>query len=578
MKLSKCRVSCQREVRKRKSCSNHTVIAQKIRATRKTMESESLENNNNVTKVNIRHEPETDLKRKDENHEHIPLQHKPSLSDDDQDIVTSSVGSSEISDTRSKTKTKTKVDLDDKVDSDSEDHNSNPTQKYGNSPELKEKPDNQNPPEDISGSRAKVKVKSTDGSYEPSDNDSEPEGEYSFTEDQKRAMMELMVQKHEEGDIIDEDPPEYNVKGRLLILNAELANDPIPDEGQRETRVGFKPEIVDLVAPPPSYLSDDEESQPNSARGDKPLPSPDTEDQKDHVTKEETAKAPTADQYVVERDGNFTVLSSKELTPAEYELYAKPNKNEDDKNAREHHSDSNKKSRDAKAMSHDHSSSTAVVPKPPSRPRPNTAAPTTRRKTVQSTRPKSAAQNFSNSDYNSPYALSKEQKEQVKKEAKRLEEERHEKEKRRKEEEEEKQKENMSAYDAWIKKKEEEEEENRKKKQEKKDDNKEAAAAAYQSWLKEKRSQGKKEKLLRRRQQQERNEDIIIHTPEDCDKAYREWLKKKNLEMKKQNASEKQKYKFYKLYLRKSRRSYALLKALKEVQSSPYLDYYGYRF
>ncbi|KAH9525269.1 hypothetical protein Btru_000902 [Bulinus truncatus] len=538
------------------------------------MESETNENNNNIDKVEVNQQVENDVKKKSEHSEQISSHQQ--LDQSDEANIASKITESESSEH----KVVSHKPANEKIENNSVGESQQVFQ-------IHEKHHESDEPKNT------TRLKSADGlAYEPSDNDSEPEGEYSFTEDQKRAMMELMVQKHEDGDIIDEDPPEYNVKGRLIQLNAELANDPTPLEANRETRVGFKPEIVDLVAPPPSYLSDDE-SQPDSARGDKPVTSPVTDNDPEKVEikesarpsneTKESARPSNNEQYVVERDGNFTVLSAKELTPSERQLYISDKDKDDNDKTGSKGSVTQEKAQEEKDASQSTTKRTAVIPKPPSQPRPYTAATGTRRKTTQSTRPKSAVSDhscdFSNPDYTSPYSLSKEEKEKARRDAKRLEEERNEKERRKNEEEEERRKENMSAFEEWLRKK-KEEDKNKKQTDEQKDEQqrKEENEEAYKTWLKEKHSQVKKEKLLRRRQQQERNENYSIHTQDDCDKAFKEWLKKKNLEMKKQNAVERQKSKLYKLYQRRSRRACALLKALKEVQSSPYLDYYGYRF
>ena len=56
---------------------------------------------------------------------------------------------------------------------------------------------------------------------------------------------------------LDDDPPEYDVAARVKQLNEELANEPEPD-AERQRKVVFKENIIDLVAPPPDY-SDDED-------------------------------------------------------------------------------------------------------------------------------------------------------------------------------------------------------------------------------------------------------------------------------------------------------------------------------
>ena len=58
----------------------------------------------------------------------------------------------------------------------------------------------------------------------------------------------------------EEDPPEYDVAARVRQLNEELANDPTPDD-DRERSIKFKDNLVDLVAPPPDYDTEDEDQE-----------------------------------------------------------------------------------------------------------------------------------------------------------------------------------------------------------------------------------------------------------------------------------------------------------------------------
>ena len=59
---------------------------------------------------------------------------------------------------------------------------------------------------------------------------------------------------------------------------------------------------------------------------------------------------------------------------------------------------------------------------------------------------------------------------------------------------------------------------------------------------------------------------------------YCRWVKKKNEDTKKQQQQSKQKQRVTKLLQRRSRKSVALARAIKQAQSYRYVDYYGYRF
>ncbi|RUS83011.1 hypothetical protein EGW08_009248, partial [Elysia chlorotica] len=449
----------------------------------------------------------------------------------------------------------------------------------------------------------------------PSDNESEDADAYNFTEDQRRAMLELMVQKQEDVDLLDEEPPEYNVKGRLEQLNAELANDPAPVEGERETRVGFKAEIVDLVAPPPQDFSDDDTSQPNSARED-----PQSEPSKPSPFSATSSESP-AKQFVIERDGQFSVLSANELTPSERAMLMEEGAGEAN-NRQTQHSDNNRP-KEGRSSGDGKGSSVAVAPRPPNQPRPNTAAASSgggRRSFIrqggqQSPRPKSAdhhqqqgkrstTSSSSHSsglsddfNYRSPYARSEEVREMSREQSRRQEEERREKERRRKEEEEQRRDYNNSAFEAWLRKK---RAENQSRSDENQGDKKKSEDErvshidttakikphnfssgqmkendeAYKTWLKEKLAQGKKDKLLQRRQQQERMEGYFMRPREECEQAFKEWLKKKNADLRRQQSLERQRSKLYRVQVKRSRKTQALVRALKESQAFRYVDYY----
>lgn len=55
------------------------------------------------------------------------------------------------------------------------------------------------------------------------------------------------------------EPPDYDVRERIQQLNTELEAE--EDPGERQHRVNFKDDLVDLVAPPPEYPTEDEESE-----------------------------------------------------------------------------------------------------------------------------------------------------------------------------------------------------------------------------------------------------------------------------------------------------------------------------
>ncbi|XP_025097933.1 coiled-coil domain-containing protein 181-like isoform X4 [Pomacea canaliculata] len=392
------------------------------------------------------------------------------------------------------------------------------------------------------------------------DSEPEPEGDhYIFTEDQKRAMMELMVQKEENGEYPD-DPPEYNVKERLKELNDELAREPYPEEDDRKHRVDFKEELVDLVAPPAPDTSDDETPRKTIK---------DESDKEQPFNNKANSDGSEKKQFVIERDGKFFILAAHELTASERAML---NVDKDGKAAHDDVGDHND-NRKIKVRSNDNFTAEGkrdLKPTPPLKPRPFTAQPKSQ-SSSSSLRPRSAGWN---------YGMSPDEKQRAKERAKLREQRQQEEERRHKTEEEYRRKEAEDAYQAWLQQKLEvlrktKDEEDKKKQTAAKEDKSTENEKAYQTWLKEKQGQMKREKLLKKRQEQEIQEGYYIRSREECDKAYREWLRKKYAEVLKQRSAEKQRNKTYRILMRKTRKNAMMVRSIHQAQAFRYVDYYG---
>lgn len=416
------------------------------------------------------------------------------------------------------------------------------------------------------------------------DEDSELE-DYKITEDQKRALEEMELMKSELG-LPEEDPPEYDVTEKLKIYNKELAEDPTPVDRRKDSKVGFKETLVDLVVPP----SDDDET-----------PRPSDKSKSDKV--ESDNKNNNNEKIVIEQGGKFEVVNSDDVRAKEYGLpqYIDESLNEDKENR----------------------SSSSHKPTPPSNPRPSTANNNSRRAVrpgPSKPRAQSARQHdrpLENFSYNSPYAMSPEDKRRLRQQQEQQEKQKEEEKRRKEEEEYIKQRENDDVFQSWWSKKKEQMKEQRKaeeddkKKNAKQDrknqrdekhagsddhlyDNNQNGALndeqsiteseaqeieeAYNNWLKTKSRQVREEKLLKRRQEKEQTDGFYIRSRQECDQAFKEWLKRKNLEAKRHRQEEKQRARMHRLAARKSRKSLALAKAIKQSNAFKYVDYYGYRF
>lgn len=251
----------------------------------------------------------------------------------------------------------------------------------------------------------------------------------------------------------EEDPPEYDVKERLKTLNEELANDPTPVE-KSNSKVVFKANLVDLVAPPPDY-PDEETPRENSE-------TPQTQES-ENSNNSETEKKDNGKKVLIERDGKFELVSENDVRAKDMGLPVLIDENE---NVNNNTTDSSSNSGEFNRK-----------PAPPSQPRPSTANGNSRR-----SRPGSSKQRASSAgtergfvlgdfNYNSPYAMSPKEKKLVEEQAKQREQRERDKKRLEEQEKEYQERESNDAFQAWLRQKREEarkrkerEEEDKKKK------------------------------------------------------------------------------------------------------------------
>ncbi|XP_048767786.2 coiled-coil domain-containing protein 181-like isoform X2 [Ostrea edulis] len=413
------------------------------------------------------------------------------------------------------------------------------------------------------------------------DEDSEPD-DYTLTEDQKRALKEIEYLKSEMG-LPEEDPPEYDVKERLKTLNEELANDPTPVE-KSNSKVNFKANLVDLVAPPPDY-PDEETPRENSEAPPQSQASETSNGEKENGNK-----------VLIERDGKFELVSENDVRAKEMGL---PVFSGDEENVNNSNTSDSSSNGDFNRK-----------PAPPSQPRPATANGNSRR-----TRPGSSKQRASSAgthrgavlgdfNYNSPYAMSPKDKKLVEEQTKQREQRERDKKKLEQQEKEYQERDNNDAFQAWLRQKREEsrarkqeEEEKKKSKQSPRqnshgnnsdmesyeslpqsDEQDEEVKEAYSSWLKSKQKQLRQEKLLKKREEMESTDGFYIRSRQECDQAFRQWIKKKSSESRKARFMEQQQHRLSRLAARKTRKNLSNLKAMKQSNSFVYVDYYGYRY
>ncbi|CAH1228905.1 CCDC181 [Branchiostoma lanceolatum] len=468
---------------------------------------------------------------------------------------------------------------------------------------------------------------------ETSSGDKDEGDDYAITDEQRAAALALQQMRDslefgEDDTLMDGDPPEYNVKERLKELNEELAKEPLVEEESRERKVMFKENLVELEVPPPDY-SDDEPDGTAKTDSTENV----TEEVKDKLTLSESEpssadnneEANTADEggkgvengdgerVLVERDGKFELVPVSELQGEEEMMQqsaapvaASTEDNEttednDNTDETDNDSSSTKRSQGTGVETNE------LLPRPPDKPRPSTAAGVSRRPAKVSTPQRAQSASYAREEYarkSSPYGLSDTQKKLMKERQKAIAERKRLEEERMKEEEQRRREDAEGAFQAWLAQKRDqhrrEREDLRRKKQleqadqhgvsrdgklsvppgglEETDEDDEDPQEAYQEWLKTKREQRKKEREIEEQRKREQEQGFYLRAREDCDKAYKQWLRRKNKEIQQEQMATKKKKKRLKSSERKSRKSQELSQAIRQAQAFRYVDYYGYRF
>nr|XP_039273010.1 coiled-coil domain-containing protein 181-like [Styela clava] len=323
------------------------------------------------------------------------------------------------------------------------------------------------------------------------------------------------------------DREEYDLKYKLEKANADLEK--IDDsDSSREVKVMFKKKLVDVEAPPYDYSSassssssDSEDETSKSVSVSKKKSSSSSSSSSSSEDEESKDK-----DMVVERGGKFQLISSS----------------------------------DKQTINSNPSSSTKFTPEKPAtsyqsprsfqepKKRPN-SAPVSQSRNMsnhQSTpRPGSASKSNEFSHLKSPYAMSPEMKELMKKRAAA----RAAREEEEKAQEKQKQEENQQnaeyAWKCWVEKKDEEMKERKRLEDEEKErkkvkyDSKKEADEAYALWLSEKRKQTKKDRLVEQQRQLEIDGGWYRRDRKECDKAYKRWLRQKSEETQKRRMQER---------------------------------------
>ncbi|XP_067896013.1 coiled-coil domain-containing protein 181 isoform X3 [Heterodontus francisci] len=100
---------------------------------------------------------------------------------------------------------------------------------------------------------------------------------------------------------------------------------------------------------------------------------------------------------------------------------------------------------------------------------------------------------------------------------------------------------------------------------------------AFNLWLKKKREQQIKEQQIEAMRKREQDYNSKVHTREDSEKAFKQWLKRKKAEKRAEQLAAKERCKKFLMEARRVKRMQTLLCTLSESKSFQF-DNYGYRF
>lgn len=152
----------------------------------------------------------------------------------------------------------------------------------------------------------------------------------------------------------------------------------------------------------------------------------------------------------------------------------------------------------------------------------------------------------------------------------------------RKTDEDERKKENKVAFGIWLQKKKQQHQEEKRiqcAKEIEKKNSKDFRDPndAFNLWLKKKREQQFKEQQIETMRKREQDYNSRLHSREDSEKAFKQWLKRKKAEKRAEQLAAKERCKKFLLEARKVKRMQTLLCTLNESKSFQF-DNYGYRF
>ncbi|KAG2457097.1 CC181 protein, partial [Polypterus senegalus] len=364
---------------------------------------------------------------------------------------------------------------------------------------------------------------------------------------------------------------------KYITEKIEQANRQLEDEGpadeNRERRLKFKDNLVDLVAPPADYVEgvENEGDRVTGQMSELQISAGSPQRSKDGQSKDS--------KVLIEKDGKFDLVSLNDIESQGLLPPIPGASSEGEQKQMSPRPLPDGSGADWCPVHGRRVDSDAYSPKPPSFPpsgRPSSAH------NIQGTTWKKPSTRRAHSAQ-STFALTPEQKEHQKQLEQRRERLRKEEEARKKEEEEIKRQQNEIAFKAWLVRKRSMLQEERRiqmAKEIERINNTEMPdpQEAYKHWLRKKNQQQSKERQIEDIRRQEEENAMYIHGREECERAFKVWLKRKKAEKRSERQTVKDRSRRLLTEARRAKRMRDLFYTISEAKLFKFVNQNGYKY
>ncbi|XP_078415801.1 coiled-coil domain-containing protein 181 isoform X1 [Cetorhinus maximus] len=402
--------------------------------------------------------------------------------------------------------------------------------------------------------------------------------------DSETSFQELKQEDQQEGEEQTEEVKRY-IMEKIEQANKKLLDED-PIDQNRERRLKFKDNLVDLEVPPAQFSEIEKDNGEVTGQMSEMCISNDAQKENDNAGNKGDEEKNKDKKVLIEKDGKFELMSledfeSQGLLPQIAVAFSE-NECKQSHCSNALNSDNPKGNNLSSSQSSLSSSPTEIlhVPKPPDEPKDRaTSAANTQKIGAQRVLPRrvqsaimSPKSTHLNTSEQKELNWRTQKKEQLKTEAGA----------RKIEEEVQKKEENKIAFGVWLQKKKQQRQEERRiqcAKQLERKNSKEYRDPneAFNLWLKKKREQQIKEQQIEAMRKREQDYNSKVHTREDSEKAFKLWLKRKKAEKRAEQLAAKERCRKFLMEARRVKRMQTLLCTLSESKSFQF-DNCGYRF